>query len=153
MTTENYTIDDVMSWVNEGKFKLDVDVLEWTENRLAFRMYTDTNSYIITANNPDEGYVKEVWQAWKSLQEAKWEAGVEKLNNKGRPPDAGYLGCIASSRKPRAGETWTRGSDLHDGDLNKETWYGILADIVSYESVKIHKKHNSKTVMQTVRKD
>ena len=51
-----------------------------------------------------------------------------------------YLGCIASSRKPRAGEDWTRGNDLSDGDLSLETWHQILGDIVSYELVKVHKK-------------
>ena len=54
--------------------------------------------------------------------------------------DAGYLGCIASTRKPRAGEDWTRGNDLDDGDLTKETWYRILGDIISYEMVKVHKR-------------
>ena len=55
-----------------------------------------------------------------------------------RTKDNGYLGCISSTRKPRAGEDWTRGSDLADGSLNETTWHKILADIVSYEMVGIH---------------
>lgn len=51
----------------------------------------------------------------------------------------GYLGCVASSRKPRAGEKWTRGRDLADGSLTKETWYRILGDVVSYELVEVHR--------------
>ncbi len=51
-----------------------------------------------------------------------------------------YLGCISSSRKPRAGEDWTRGRDLADGDLSEKTWHQILADIVSYEMVRVHSK-------------
>lgn len=51
-----------------------------------------------------------------------------------------YLGCIASSRKPRAGEDWHRGNDLADGKFSEETWRRILGDIVSYELVKIAKK-------------
>jgi len=47
--------------------------------------------------------------------------------------DTGYLGCVVSSRKPRPGEDWTRGSDLADGKLNEETWNLILRDIVAYE--------------------
>ena len=62
--------------------------------------------------------------------------------------DDGYLGCIASSRKPRAGEDWTRGRDLADGDLSEETWHEILGDIVSYEMVKIHKKVDGPTVSE-----
>lgn len=54
-----------------------------------------------------------------------------------RTNDNGYLGCISSTRKPRAGEDWTRGSDLADGSLNETTWHKILADIVSYEMVGI----------------
>ena len=53
-----------------------------------------------------------------------------------------YLGCTASSRKPRAGEDWTRGRDLADGALNHTTWVNILSDIVSYELVKIHSVPN-----------
>lgn len=50
-----------------------------------------------------------------------------------------YLGCTSTCRKPRAGEDWTRGSDLADGPLEPETWHRILADIVSYEIQKIHR--------------
>ena len=121
MATENYTIDDLMSWVNEGKFKVDLEILDRRTDSTCFRIYTEINCYSIMA--------------------------------KCIPGEKSYLGCIASSRKPRAGETWTRGNDLADGDLSKETWYNILADIVSYESVKIHKKRNSKSVMQTIVKD
>jgi hypothetical protein len=52
---------------------------------------------------------------------------------------SGYLGCISRSRKLRAGEDWTRGRDLPDGPLTEETWREILANIVSYEMVRVHK--------------
>ena len=42
-----------------------------------------------------------------------------------------------SSRKPRAGEDWTRGNDLTDGKFNKDTWDNIVADILSCELVDI----------------
>lgn len=45
----------------------------------------------------------------------------------------GYLGCIATARKPRTGETWTRGRDLPDGNYSEETFNKILAAIVSFE--------------------
>ena len=50
-----------------------------------------------------------------------------------------YLGCIYSSRKPRAGEDWTRGGDLADGEFSKETWIKILSDIIGTELVKINR--------------
>jgi hypothetical protein len=49
-----------------------------------------------------------------------------------------YLGCTSACRKPRAGEDWNRGNDLADGPLDENTWQKILADIVSYEMVKVH---------------
>lgn len=51
----------------------------------------------------------------------------------------GYLGCIAQSRKPRAGEDHHRGSDLTDGPFTYGTWFAILGDIVSYEMVQLAK--------------
>ncbi len=47
----------------------------------------------------------------------------------------GYLGCTASTRKPRAGETWTRGNDLPNGPLTEETFNAIIRKIVGYELV------------------
>jgi hypothetical protein len=60
-----------------------------------------------------------------------------RLPSEGRPN--GGLACMASARKPRAGETWTRGNDLPDGPLSLDTWHRILASIVSYEMVKVHR--------------
>lgn len=57
----------------------------------------------------------------------------------------GYLGCTAQSRKPRAGEDWCRGNDLHDGPCEEATWIGILGDILSYEMVRVH-KDDSKSI-------
>lgn len=51
-----------------------------------------------------------------------------------------YLGCGVSSRKPRAGEDWTRGNDLPDGTFSQETWDRIKNAIISYELVKIAQK-------------
>ena len=52
--------------------------------------------------------------------------------------NGGYLGAGYSCRKPRAGETWTRGGDLADGDFSYETWIKIMGDIIGTELVKIH---------------
>lgn len=51
----------------------------------------------------------------------------------------GYLGCIASARKPLAGEVHTRGNDLADGHFHEATWRKIILDILRYELVKIVK--------------
>lgn len=48
-----------------------------------------------------------------------------------------YLGCVVSTRKPRAGEDWTRGRDLSDGVFCRETWENIKNDILSHELVKV----------------
>lgn len=44
-----------------------------------------------------------------------------------------YLGCIASSRKPREGETWTRGNDLPDGPADENTLAEIVQAMLGYE--------------------
>lgn len=54
-----------------------------------------------------------------------------------------YIGCASTCRKPRAGEDWHRGNDLADGSLSRETWQRILADIVSYEMVRVHRAQQS----------
>lgn len=64
-----------------------------------------------------------------------------------------YLGCGASSRKPRAGEKWFRGNDLPDGKLTYQTWYKILIGIISYEMVKIHKIKIPKEDVETQEED
>jgi|GEM_PF-2088230 len=48
-----------------------------------------------------------------------------------------YLGCTAGTRMPRAGEEWTRGSDLPDGKFTKETLVQILGAILFYEAQKV----------------
>ena len=46
----------------------------------------------------------------------------------------GYMGAYSSSKKPRIGEDWLRGSDLKDGKLNLKTLFFIIKDIFSHES-------------------
>jgi hypothetical protein len=116
------TILDVLSWANGALTRWGKDhiqITECTDTNLKFKIYTDNNSYSIFAVN----------------------AAENKPN--------GYLGCISTSRKPRAGEDWHRGSDLADGPLSEETWHRILADIVSYELVKVHKPKAPTEVVDT----
>ena len=56
--------------------------------------------------------------------------------------DKGYLGCIAKTRKPRAGEDWNRGNDLPDGNFSKETFDKIVRGILAYElkSIQLYRK-------------
>lgn len=57
-----------------------------------------------------------------------------------RSKDEGYLGCTASTRKPRAGEDWTRGNDLPDGKFTRETWEHIKNAIIAYELAELAPK-------------
>lgn len=74
------------------------------------------------------------WKRWKIYT----DINAYTFSARHGPGEHTYLGCTSCCRKPRAGETWHRGSDLADGPLAPETWHRILADIVSYEMVKIH---------------
>lgn len=65
--------------------------------------------------------------------------GIVALKRKEKGKKDTYLGCTVSKRKPRAGETWTRGNDLADGEFNRKTWDRIKNDIIGYELVKFIK--------------
>lgn len=67
---------------------------------------------------------------------------LPKNNNKG------YLGCILNCRKSECGETVTRGSDLHDGKYSKDTFLGIMFDIIKHEMepIKVWLPENQKKV-------
>ena len=74
-------------------------------------------------------------------KEHQYSISAKKLNpKKGKTND--YLSCIASTRKPRAGEDWSRGNDLADGSYSEETWNEILKDIIAYELVRVAKDRN-----------
>lgn len=71
--------------------------------RTRVRLYTDNNSYSISAVESSRGV------------------------------DDSYMGCIAKSRTAHMEEDWNRGSDLPDGKLVMDTWHRITAAIVAYE--------------------
>jgi len=81
------------------------------ESRLRLKVFTDANEYAIMAVEDHD---------------------PENISR-------GYLGCLSSSRKPRAGEGWHRGNDLADGPLTELTWRRIMGDIISYELVDLAK--------------
>ncbi len=54
-----------------------------------------------------------------------------------------YLGCVANSRVVWAGETWTRGNDLPDGDFSRQTFDRIMQGIVRYELVELAPVHEA----------
>ncbi len=44
-----------------------------------------------------------------------------------------YLGLTVSSRLTRPGENWLRGNDLHDGPFTRETFDGMMDNVLRYE--------------------
>ena len=118
------TIQDFLNWYKRdlGHFAPH-DTHVWYDNRpdvvgdprkISVKVFTDNNAYTIVAR---EG---------------------KRPSAKSSDIDAGFLGCGGGARKPRAGEDWTRGNDLADGPFTEETWRRILADIVSFELVRVH---------------
>ena len=95
--------------------------------RFAIKIFTKDHQYSISARLPSS----------------------EKLGKGEMQSIDGYLGCIASTRKPRAGENWNRGRDLADGSYSKETLNEIVYDILAYELVKVaqpvERKSNEET--------
>ena len=105
--------EQLVTWLGEFRFSFDYEMERpqrppGNADSVRVQFYTLTNKFTIVACTSDA------------------LAGVD------------YLGCIAKTRKPRAGEDWTRGRDLADGPFSRETWNKILVDIVAYETVKIH---------------
>lgn len=82
----------------------------------------------------------------KNRYQIKFYTRKNVYNIRAIPPSEenkiGYLGCTFSSRTPVAGETWTRGRDLYDGNFEEETWLRILSDIVSCELVQIESQED-----------
>jgi hypothetical protein len=134
------TIVDFASWVDRdlsrfGNTRDNVEVVATGETELRIRIYTDVHRYTISASDPKLRKVPLVPFGADSPAAVDWsKVPHQELMNEG------YLGCTASCRKPRAGEDWTRGSDLADGPLTEAIWRRILADIVSYEMVRVHRQ-------------
>ena len=60
---------------------------------------------------------------------------VAKLPKKEKP--YGYLGTYGNCRKPRAGEEWTRGNDLSDGEYSRDTWEAFKNNLIFFELVRV----------------
>lgn len=83
---------------------------------------------------PDDGECGSIYvKIWTDTNEYRV---CISLKPTGRLEDA-YMGASASTRKPRAGETWTRGNDLPDGRFSDGLWRDILAAIVRYEAQEV----------------
>jgi hypothetical protein len=133
---------EIVSWISEicrsNKINDFVTVDHNPDNNsFCFNLYTKDYAYRIVAR--PYSYTK------KELKIGK-EIGPSNV-----PP---YLGATVSTRKPRAGEDWTRGNDLADGPYSKDTWEKIKNDIIGYELVKVSKPkehtYNSFGEMKTV---
>ncbi len=130
--------EQLVEWMNLMKYgyrdpELYMYEFENTDNEegIRIRLFTNNNYYSIVAYRPKGEHYK------------------------------GYLGCTSGSRKSRAGEDWSRGNDLADGEFSKETWIRILSDIIGYELVKIQrpikllyeKKEDSKIISIEAKED
>ena len=113
-----------------------VELMEWLKE--ITRYPHDTHKFVQIVEregignptDPDENFERVVLYIYTDSHYYSIVA-IDKVN------DDGYLGCQASTRKPRAGEDWTRGNDLPDGPFNRETWQKIKDGIIAYELVEL----------------
>lgn len=84
--------------------------------------------------NNKEGYLTKIRCRFYTRDHVYGIIAIDRQKNEG------YLGCVVSTRKPRAGEDWTRGNDLPDGPYIYKTWQKIKNAIIAYELVKVAKK-------------
>lgn len=83
---------------------------------------------------PDDGECGAIHvKIWTDTNEYRVRISLKPM---GRLEDA-YMGASASSRKPRAGEDWTRGNDLPDGGFSEALWQEIMVAIVRYEAQEV----------------
>ena len=118
---------DLFDWLKQisrfSKVEDFVYISDYKKGEVRLKIFTKDHLYAISSRLPE---VK------RPSADYKLKVGdeLEKLND-------GYLGCIADTRKPRAGEDWNRGNDLADGDYSEKTWQEIKDDILAYELVKV----------------
>lgn len=123
---------DLAQWLTPlSRFKQDfssfilAEIDNKQEETIRLKIFTKENKYSITARLP-------------------LISSDERVEIQHRVNDKGYLGCVATTRKPRAGEDWSRGRDLWDGPYSEETWNNIMSDILAYEVVKVVKPQKPK---------
>jgi hypothetical protein len=105
------------------------------------QFHTWINSIIRQTSEPND-YIQWKRDEWDGNQYVGWVKIYTRtysysITCRGQSNQPGYLGCVASARKPYAGEEHTRGTDLADGYFSKATWRRIVLDILQYEMVKI----------------
>lgn len=101
---------------------------EWVKTLV----YPGDNVNFIQCNKEYVGETEHVKIICLYTKDHKYSIHASDVKN-----EEGYLGCVASTRKMRAGETWLRGNDLPDGPLTKDTWSKILNGIIRYELIQL----------------
>jgi hypothetical protein len=116
-------------------------ISDYKKGEIRLKIFTKDNEYRISACLPDKKCPvcksKKI-QFFPDIGEDGLYGCVScTIKKELKPIRWGYLGCIADTRKPRAGEDWNRGRDLADGNYSKRTWQEIKDDILAYELVKV----------------
>lgn len=115
-------LSDVKSWGNETTQNWD-DYIYTPEQIQKYHMGDNAP----LSSQPNVLYVL----MWTNCHEYQIQAKLPDDNG----TDRGYLGLTGKVRKPRTGETWQRGNDLHDGCYCKDTFDTIIKSIVRYELI------------------
>jgi hypothetical protein len=105
------------------------DLKEWVKEDLGTRGHAENYVHIVEDEGEGHGNGEYEHRFKFRLYTFLHEYAIVAVEK----PDKGYLGCQVSTRRSRAGEHWTRGNDLPDGLLTRETWDKILKAIVIYE--------------------
>jgi hypothetical protein len=117
----------------QPKYSLEIlkefpELHKWLEELSRYRKLED---YIYISD-----YKKEEGKIRLKIFTKEYYYTIVAIRPNNKKPE-GYLGTYANCRKPRAGEEWTRGNDLPDGEYKRETWDRFVASLVSYELVKV----------------
>jgi len=109
--------------------KLKEQLIEWLSE---YARFLKVENFVHIVKNTDEHFIVHIF-----TRENRYQINVHYRADKKICKT--YLGGGRSTRKPRAGEDWTRGNDLSDGPFSKEVFEKIMQGILGMELVKVVK--------------
>lgn len=112
-------------------------VLAGEKSKNLHEVYEELCGWINELGRGIEAGPETIWENEKSgTVHIRFYTETQEYAIVARPPTemgVGYLGCMATSRKRRPGESWHRGRDLPDGPYCRDIWDRILRGILAYE--------------------
>lgn len=106
-------------------------LIVWLDNAFG-DVGVDWNNYIVDVISDLSKEKNKFFRAYVFLGHCRYLISVHIYENR-----KSYLGCIMNSTRYLVGEDWMRGSDLSDGEFNRDTFDKIIRDILRTQFRKV----------------